>query len=413
MKKLRTGIGVLAAALSLTACEGSTQPVPELAELPRPLTSTEGAVIESSNRFAFNLFRQSVADGEGDNVSISPFSISMALGMTLNGAAGDTWLEMRNVLDFEGMQQEQINGAYSGLLDLLHDIDSGTTFNVANSVWYRAGFPFEQSFLTVVRSTFDARIEALDFGQPSAPKTINDWVRAETGGRIPSIVEEIDRDKVMYLINALYFDGNWRTRFDPALTRSAPFFTENGENSQVQMMSIKGRFAHAWTRDFQAVELPYGNGAFVMTLLLPSEELGVADWPEKLNPEVWSELVRGLSPREVTVELPQFRIESDMNLNETLKTLGMPTAFMEGRADFTGMSPSGRELYISEVRHRTFIDVDEEGTEAAAATSVGISVTSAPPSLRFDRPFVAILRERLSETILFMTAVAQPMSRLE
>ncbi|HUE96575.1 MAG TPA: serpin family protein [Longimicrobiaceae bacterium] len=395
--------------LSLTAaCKSATGPGPLLDALPRPLTASEQAVLESSNAFAFDLFRR-LSGGPDRNVIVSPLSVSMSLGMTMNGAAGETWEEMRAGLRFDELSQGEINASYRGLMDLLGDLDPATEMRVANSIWYREGFPFEQSFFETVAGSFDAEVSALDFGSSASVDRVNRWVRDRTGGRIPTILEKIGRDDVMYLINAIYFKGEWREQFDPSRTTAAQFRTLDGRDVPVQMMSADRTIRYAWAPDFQAVDLPYGNGAFTMTVLLPREGKTVEEIVAQLDAGRWSETVDGFVEQRLMLQMPRFRLEYEKELNQALMELGIERAFQPGGADFSRMSAqAGTDLYISAVLHKTFVEVDEKGTEAAAATKTTIGVVSAPPQVRIDRPFAFAIRERFSGAILFLGRVGDP-----
>lgn len=409
--KVPPAAALAAALLPLGACTTSTTgPAAEpLQSLPRNLTAPERSVIGSSNDFAFDLFREVNAAETEENVFVSPLSVSMALGMTMNGAAGQTRDEMRSTLRFGDLSQPEINGAYRGLIDLLQNLDPTVEMGIANSVWYRQEFPFDQPFFDTVGNAFDAKVAALDFNARSATTTINDWVNERTRGRIPTIIDEISADAVMFLINAIYFKGSWRQEFDPADTRDAPFTGLDGSTTRVRMMSTSASVRTGGTPDYQVIDLPYGNGAYSITILLPGIDRNVNDVIAGLDGNDWSALVAGLGqPHELPIAMPRFRLEYEKVLNETLAALGMPTAFTD-LADFSGMSATaGQDLSLSEVKHKSFIEVNEEGTEAAAVTSVGVVVTSMPMELRVDRPFLFAIRERFSGTILFLGKIVLP-----
>jgi serine protease inhibitor len=397
--------------LGTVACgsDPSTGPVTPITELPRNLSVAEREIIGSSNQFAFRLLRQVNSDETSENVFISPLSVSMALGMAMNGAAGTTFDEMRTTLGFSGLTQEQINDSYRSLIDLLRGLDPTVQMAVGNSVWYRQGFPFEAAFFEKVQRSFDTETQGLDFNSPASITRINDWVSRATNGRIDEIVKEIRPEDVMYLINAIYFKGSWATQFEKSQTRTEAFTGLGGNQISVQMMNGEGTFRYAFTQDYEAIELPYGNTAFTMTILVPRRGADVNTFLTSLDQTRWNAILAGMVEGKMMVALPRFRIEYEQALNGTLKALGMPTAFRPGGADFTGMSKTaGRELYISEVFHKTLVNVDEEGTEAAAVTKVGISVTSAPPTVRVDRPFVFAIRERFSGTLLFTGKIVDP-----
>jgi serine protease inhibitor len=405
---------LLAAAvlLPLAGCNLLTGPDRRLEDLPRPLTAAETRVIQSSNRFAFDLLREVNADAPGENVFLSPLSVSMALGMTMNGAEGTTFDEMRGMLGFDGMSRSEINSAYLGLMDLLLGLDRKVEMHVANSIWYRQGFPFEASFLDTVRGSFRAEVTPLDFGAPSSVRRVNDWVSSATRGRIPEILKEISPLDVMYLINAVYFKGEWVQRFDPKETISAGFAGLDGTMIPVSMMNTDGRFPYGGTAEYEAVDLPYGNGAFTMTILLPRPGADINEVVARMDDRRWREVIEGLREAQITVSMPRFRIELEEVLNEPLQRLGMTSAFRPGGADFSGMSRSaGRDLYVSQVLHRSFVEVNEQGTEAAAATKVTMRIVSLPPGIRVDRPFLFAIRERFSGTILFQGKIVDPRAR--
>ena len=404
----RAGCLVLLALLA--ACEGSPTDLEPIEQLPRALTAAELQTISASNRFAFDLFREVVAAQPDSNVFISPLSASMALGMTMNGARGETLDSMRSTLGFDGLSQHDINAAYRGLIDLLRGLDPRVEMLVGNSIWYRDTFPFHQAFFDTTRSYFDAEVAGLDFNSPSAVTTINRWVDRSTRGRIPDIVDQIDPEVVMYLINAIYFKGDWALQFDARDTRDAPFYAADGVRpvGTTKMMHRPGPILHARGANYEAADLPYGGGAFSMTILLPDRDVTTAEVISGMNPQSWADLAQGFSEQPFDLYLPKFRLEYKKLLNSELKALGMKPAFEPFVADFTGMSPLGRKLYISKVLQKTFVDVNEEGTEAAAATSVEIRFTSSPPSFTVDRPFIFAIREKLTGTLLFIGRIEQP-----
>lgn len=402
-------------AVLLPACEASTGPgsgkTPEaLRALPRALTTGERQTIASSNDFAFGLLRETAAREAQPNVFLSPLSASMALGMTMNGARGETLDGMRSALGFGERPLEELDASYQTLLDLLRGVDASVEIRIANSVWAKQGFPFEASFQSTVARYFDAEVATVDFGAPATLGTINGWVKRGTNGRIETILESIPADAVMYLINAVYFKGSWRERFDPKATRDAPFTAADGSVRTVKMMHRVGGGRFFQAPGVRGVELPYGRDAFVMDVVLPDAGTSLASLVARLDAATWDGWLSQAHDAELDLSLPRFRAEQRFELNRPLIALGMGLAFTPDAADFTGLSPAARSLYISAVTQKTFVDVNEEGTEAAAATSVGISVTSAPQTVPFvvDRPFLVAIRERLSGAILFLGAIGAP-----
>ena len=407
--------GLLAVVGLVAACHDPNAPsgaAPRITALPRALTNGEQAVIGASNAFGFGLLRELDRTRADSNIFMSPLSASMALGMTMNGAAGQTFDEMRAALAFGTRPAAEINASYRSLIDMLRALDPTVDFRIANSIWYRAGFPFEQTFLDESRQFFDARVSGLDFASSNAVPSINDWVRQSTNGKIDKIVDgPIPNDVVMYLINAIYFNGSWTTRFDRNQTRTEPFHTIGGTTAPIAMMRRTDTIRVAETADAQVVDLPYGGGAYTMTILLPKEGKSLRDVVATLTADVWQAAVTGATARSVELQMPKFTLRWEALLNDPLQALGMRQAFQGDVADFTRMSrDAGNRLYISKVKQKAFVDVHEEGTEAAAVTSVEIRVTCAcgPQVIRIDRPFVFAIRERLSGTVLFLGKIVRP-----
>jgi len=410
IERVRRGVVVLAA-LALGCGDGGTgpgDPPPLLTGLPRPLTAAESDLAGAANRFAFDLLAQAQAAEPDRSVFLSPLSASMALGMTLNGAAGATFTEMRQALGFGPLSQQEINAGYRGLLDLLLGLDRSTEIQVANAIWAEAGFPFLPSFLATGEEWFDAEIRNGSFDDPATLAAVNDWVSSQTRGRIPTLLDSFDPETVMTLLNAVYFKGRWREAFDRGDTRSAPFHAPGGA-APVPTMHREGKLAYAEQADFQAVDLLYGNGGFAMTIVLPRAGLTPAELAAALGEPGWRQLTAGFAERTVALALPRFRLEYRRDLSADLKAMGMALAFDDQHADFSNLAAPPIQLFISSVVQKTFVDVNEEGTEAAAATAVQVGVTSMPQvtEMRVDRPFLVAIRERFSGTILFLGQVMQ------
>ena len=401
------------AGAALVACSGGngTEPLvatAALTALPRDLTSAERSVLTASNAFSFALWKRVNAGPRDSNVFVSPLSASFSLGMTLNGAANKTLDEMRTGLQFGIASLSDIDAGYKSLIALLTSLDAKVTMEIANSIWYRSSFPFNQSFLDDGANYFGATIKPLDFSNVAASLgTINGWVNTQTKGKIPTILDKIEADDVMFLINAIYFKGSWRERFDPALTQDAAFHATTGDQT-ARLMHRHDKMLYAESSTYQAVDLSYGDSAFTMTVVLPQTGTSVESLAASLDPATWQALTGNLHARDVDLYLPKVTMSWVRDLIPDLEGLGMIMPFADG-ADFTRMSTRGRELYISTVRQKTFVDINEEGTEAAAVTSTGVTVTSAPvvSVMRVDRPFIFVIRERLSGTVLFMGKVAR------
>jgi serpin B len=393
--------------LALTSC-GDSSPVepPLLEELPRSLTAPELEVIDAANAFGFRLLSEVRAElASTDDVFLSPLSVSMALGMAANGAAGETLTGMKRALGVEHLTREEMNLAYRGLLDLLPPLDPEVELGIANSAWARAGTPFFTPFMDRVREYFDAHVQELNFEDPAAKDVINAWVFEHTGGKIEEIVQQIEPHHILFLINATYFDGSWRTRFDEDRTTQQAFHLETGSVVSVPMMSaekLPGSFHFG--SDVAVADLPYGGGAYSMTLVVPRQG-SLSDLLDALTADRWAAWMASLVADSVPVRLPRFQMEHESRLKDPLSRMGMAVAFTD-QADFSDLTPL--DALITNVRHKTFLSVDERGTVAAAATSVEIGVTSVPQSFSADRPFVVAIRERLSGTLLFLGAVFDP-----
>ena len=397
--------------LSLLAqgCGSSgTEPSDLITELPRSLTLAEEQVIARSNTFGFDLLKEvdGARDDSAPNTIISPLSATMALGMALEGADGETFQAMQSALRFQGLAREEVNASYRGLLDLLLELDPQVEMSIANSVWSREGFPFVQSYFDVVTATFDAEVQELDFSDPGAKNVINGWVLEKTNGRISQIVEAISPLDILFLINAVYFKGDWTNQFKKGDTRPEPFYLESGAEISVPIMSadIPGRWGSY--DQVEIAELPYGGQAFAMVLALPPEGQTVGELVAGLDDDTWASWMAALHEGEEPIMLPKFELEWDGSLKEALEEMGMGLAFVP-EADFTRMTPAA-DAHISRVKQKSYMKVDEEGTEAAAVTSVTVGVTSVAMPFRLDRPFLLAIRERLSGAILFLGVIRDP-----
>ncbi len=392
----------------LAQCDGDpTGPPGDISGLPRDLTGAEQDLIAADNTFGLKLFREIHGQEEpGTNLFVSPLSVAMALAMTYNGADGATQQAMQETLELQGLTIDEVSQSYRGLIDLLDGLDPSVAFALANSIWPREGFTVEPDFIAVNQEYYDAEVTVLDFSDPNAAPTINNWVYDKTNGKIESIVPNpIPGNVVMYLLNAIYFKGDWTLQFDPELTADGPFILADGTETQVPMMAYPDviEVGYYWDGELQAVDLPYGGKAYSMTIVLPAGDGEIDALVDSLDAARWAAIISGLTVREIDVRIPKFQLEYEIRLNDVLGALGMGIAFGPG-ADFSKIAPG---IWIGEVKHKSFVDVNEEGTEAAAVTSVAM-IDSAPPSFWVNRPFVFAIRERFSGTILFMGLVMEP-----
>ena len=373
------------------------------------LTPNQKSLVLSNNAFGFDMFRTiNKAENTDKNVFISPLSISLALAMTYNGANGDTKTEMQNTLRFPELSADEINGYFQKLSNTLLDLDPTVKLGIANSIWYREGFYVLPDFISINQSYYNAEVKALDFGDPASVDKINGWVATKTNDKIKKVIDDISPDLVMFLINAIYFKGQWTYDFDKDLTAQGQFHLSSTEQSTVPFMHQKGTLHYYSNDSLQLLEMPYGQENFSMVVLLPKQGYSVSALAEGLTPEIWNGWLADTSKANVEIAMPRFKFEYERKLNDDLIGLGMVKAF--GPADFSKINPDA-DLYIDFVKHNSFVEVNEEGTEAAAVTVVGIVETSAPPEPTFipfiaDHPFIFAIRETTTNTILFIGKVS-------
>jgi serpin B len=372
------------------------------------------ALAANSRGFAIDLYAQ-VAATEPGNVCVSPFSAHTALAMTAAGARGETLAEMQRVLRLP--VGEGAGGGFANLFAALTGGGDGQGYEVrtANAIWAQAGYPWRPEFNQRVSRDFGAGlIEANFLGNPEGERArINAWAEQETRGRIKDLIakDRITRDHRMVLANAVYFKGQWADAFDPKRTRPLPFTRADGTTTDVPMMNRNGGF-RMYRPDGKAkvsvAEIPYRGGRVSMVILLPEEADGLPALEKALNPESLAGWLTAAKVNErAYLAIPKFRLEENYDLKRPLRALGMEQAFGPA-ADLTGLHTSSDVLFISFVVQKTFLDVNEEGTEAAAATAVGVMKQSAPPSFIADHPFVFLIRHVPTDTILFMGRYVGP-----
>ncbi len=379
-----------------------------------PADHVDRRLVEANNTFAMDLFHALWNEGPDENLFISPASVSMALAMTYNGAAGETAAAMEDVLHIKGMPVQEVNEAFADLRSILENPDPNVEMAIANSLWARQGVEFNDDFLQKNQTYFGAKVGALDFDRPDAADTINQWVEQQTKGKIQDLIEPpIHPLTVLFLINAIYFQADWAEPFDPELTRTTPFHLPDGSQKEHPVMFREGEYQYLDGDGFQAVSIPYGkNERISMYIFLPNTEQTLQDFYSQLSPTEWSTWMESFWKTEGLVGLPRFTFEYEASLNDVLKALGMEIAFDDTTADFSGMRPTPPRLFIADVKHKSFIDVNEEGTEAAAATSVEMRAESAPMdwfSMIVDRPFFFSIVDNKTGSILFMGSVAEPL----
>jgi serine protease inhibitor len=375
------------------------------------LSTKQQNIIQNTNDFGIRIFKDINSASSNENIFISPLSISMALGMTYNGSAGTTKTAFEHTLGFDGMSPIDINVTYKTLLDYFPTCDNKVTLDIANSIWYRQTFNVTQGFIDTNKKYFNAEVSALNFDDADAAKgIINKWVSDKTNNKIPTIINEITSDNVMFLINAVYFKGLFKMSFDKSKTIDETFYLANNTTKQVQMMNQVSSQLYFANNTFSSIELAYGNARYNMEIFLPKSGFTVEDIINELSVSNWNNWLNSYSlQKEVHIGLPKFKFSYEETLNNTLTKLGLGVAFTD-QADFTNINPAG-QLYISKVLHKTYVDVNEEGTEAAAVTSVGMSTTSTGNDTQYfivDRPFLFVLSEKESKSILFIGKVMEP-----
>lgn len=378
-------------------------------------SSTPGIpdLVAGNDAFAFDM--EHLIAAEGGNAFFSPFSMSGALAMTYAGAAGDTATQMRDALHV-GLSDEDFHPLFGALMkDLDQDKRAPYQLDIANRLFGQNGFDWNADFVELTDTDYLAPMEAVEFGaDPNGARThINDWVAGETHDRIKDLFAPgtITSDTALVLANAIYFKGSWEYAFDPAETKPVPFTLLSGDAVQVPMMSIFGQaLAHTTIEGARIVELPYRGGDLAMDLIVPDDPAGLLAVEAALNGDTYRAAIDQLSPSEVTVRMPKVELTWTRSLGADLQALGMTDAFDPSLADFSGMM-DGAALSIDVVVHKAFVSIDEEGTEAAAATGVAattVSVSPEPIVIMADRPYLFVIRDLLTGSVLFIGRIEDP-----
>ena len=412
--------------LALTGCSGvsessvsnNNQPPSSNADMEDQNTkptsdSVDSRLVSANAAFGFRLYAEVLKESAGKNVFISPSSVALALAMTYNGAVGETKQAMERALEIKGMNHAELNHAYAQLRQALESADAKVQLNIANSLWAKKGVTFNVDFIQRNKQFYDAQVTTLDFGDPSAPATINSWVADKTKGKIDKIVDNVDPQSILFLINAIYFKGTWTIEFDKAKTKEETFTMGSGQQKRHPMMHQSGTYDYCEGKSFQAVSLPYGGGRASMYIFLPAQGTSLEQFQKELTAANWDAWMKQFAKTKGEIAVPRFKVDYEIGLNDALKALGMGVAFDPGRADFSGIVQTSENAFISRVKHKTFAEVNEEGTEAAAVTSVEISVTSVgrpPKTFRMivDRPFFCAIRDNKTGTVLFLGSITDP-----
>ncbi len=375
------------------------------------LDKSASTLVEADNAFGLELFRKIAAEESADsNIFISPVSVALALGMTYNGAAGTTRDAMESTLYLEQLSVEEVNEGYNDLMYSLLNSDPDVLLSIANAIWYEQVFSVKQEFIDLNKTYYDAKVSPMDFADPASVDTVNNWVAENTNDKIMEIIDHISPDVIMYLINAVYFKGTWKYIFEEENTTDRTFYMADNTEKPVPFMNVEEDFAYAELDKCEALKLPYGNESYAMMILLPKKGYTVADVTAQLTADQWDAWMKSFETFEANVYLPKFKFEYKKKLNGVLMTMGMEVAFDMYSADFSNIIDN-LQLYISDVKHKTFVEVNEEGTEAAAVTSVEISYYSAVANkvtFDVDKPFLFAIIEENTGAIVFMGRVAEP-----
>jgi serpin B len=396
--------------LILSSCKKETAKTSPGVPVPIDLTANQISLIGSGNLFAFDIFRKVVDNAaETENVIISPLSISTSLSMTLNGANGATLESMLTTLRMDSLTPDIINSSYKSLTQSLLNVDKQVLISIANSVWSEKNFVVKKPFADILTGYYNADSRSFDITDPQAPAQINTWIDTKTNGLITNMVDKLDPTTVMLLINAIYFKGKWKSQFDVANTVQASFYKPGNVTVQVPMMKQTSDYKIYKGTGFTLAEMPYGQGNFVMDVILPDDNNGIDNLTSSIDDNTLNGWLNMMSSRKTDLSFPRFKYGYKKELTNILTDMGMGITF-GNYADFSNISDL--KLYISLVLHQAVIETNEEGTEAAAATIVGISNSAVmePLTLSIDHSFMYIIRETTTNSILFIGRVVDPLS---
>lgn len=374
------------------------------------------AVIKSTNNFGFAVFTDLYKQQTSQNIFISPLSISMALSMLYNGAAGSTQQAMANTLGMQDIDITTLNETNLALRNSLQNLTPDIQFSLANSLWVAAGAKLKTGFLDRNQHFYNAKIATVDFSSPATLTTINKWVSDNTMGKIPTMLSALNKQTSLALLNAIYFKGQWHQPFDKSSTQQKTFYLATGKKIEIPMMAQSGNYFYLENNDFQAVKLPYGKQQQAsMYIFLPKNHSGLKQLIKQLTNDHWQQWFSQFHFAPGGIQLPRFTMSYDTSLVDTLRKLGMANAFDPAHADFLEVA-ADRKLFISDVIHKSYVEVNEEGTEAAAATAVVLvgAVREPQPEKRFsfiaDHPFFYAIVDNNTSAILFMGEISQPQS---
>lgn len=381
------------------------------------LDTVDPNLVRANTIFGFKLLNELYKNDQDENTLLSPYSLSVALAMARNGAAGETEQAIVSALQLQALAPESINANYVYLQRALQAPDSKVTLEIANALWAADDIAFDPGFLDRNDQFLDTEIATLDFTEPTNVETINDSINTNTNGAIPSVVDAIDPQTIACLISGIYFKGSWQEEFDTSQTRDEPFTLANGDKKQIPMMHRTDWYPYYAGDQFQAVSLPYEDGQMGMYIFLPNRGTDLNTFLDRLNVGNWEGWMRLFSQREVSLVMPTFKLQYSAELKEALEQLAMGIAFDEDRADFSRMTASSVPVFISYLTHTAVVEVNEEGTEASTGSFVffdadvttALAEESVPPiPFIVNRPFFFAIRDNQTGTVLFMGVVMDP-----
>ena len=422
-KKVFSAAILASAAMAMTSCSSSKNAQNENATKAEKITEAESArpsadeemdesylvlseaqqnIVKKNNDFAFKLYQQ--ISGMDSEV-VSPMSIAYLMGMLANGADGKTQQEILKAIGCEGVSVKELNDCYKVLMLSAGKLDKQTTVNIANFIAINENFRLNSDFAHTVADSYQAGVESMDFSSPKSATRINDWCKKQTKGMIPSIIDQVDPAAVSYLLNAIYFNGTWQEKFDAKNTHLENFSGYTRDIKKVNMMHLNKKFAYTENDMLQAVELPYGNGSYQMTVLLPKAGKSISEVMKEMDADKLQKLSNDMDRCQVDLKFPKFTTEMDLSLNQIISKLGAPSIFQPGTADFSRFANGN--FYVSKMLQKAKIEVSERGTKAAAVTAAVMLTSLGPNEMKrvefhANRPFVYFITERNSGAILFM-----------
>ena len=407
---------VIALMAAVTSCEKEKvddDTIPERKDI--VLTRAESEVLEAGTGFSFDLFRNVAKRNNCDNIFMSPLSAHIATCMLANGANGETYSQIVKTLGYEGKSIEVVNSAYQTLVEGLRKVDTSTKLEIANALWVEDKFPVSTGFTKAMTENYDAYVKNLDFSSSKAVPTINEWCSQKTHKMIPDFLKELSPGDIMILMNALYFNGKWKEKFEETNTYKGSFSAMDGKSVQKEFMHISKKFNYAENEDgtIRMCELPYGNEAFVMDIILPDKDINFKSFIGSMTAERWKDMFTYHGNHTIELSLPKFKLEAEYDLRDALCSMGMPLAYDKQKADLKKMcSNPSWQLWVDRTIQKSVIEVNENGSKAASVTAHVIKGASSPGpgqiiTLDCDHPFMFLIRETTSGAILFMGTLSK------